>query len=205
MRPQVRHIVVVGLMGAGKSTVGRAVAASLGWGFRDSDTDIEATTGRTVKELAAEVGVPAMHDLEARQLLGALDDARPTVVAAAASTIDVAACRRRLAGADVLVIWLRADPVTLAARFGSSGHRPSYGPDTTDFLAEEATQRYPRYRALHPIVIDVDRLGPDEAIAAALAALGPADGAARGPGSETRTDEPHGPGRMDLQRDQDDV
>jgi shikimate kinase len=170
MRRGIRHIVIVGLMGAGKSTVGQAVAERLGWAFRDSDTDIEEATGRTVRELGVEVGVPAMHELEARELLTALDDPNPEVIAAAASTIDVEACRRRLAEPDVLVIWLRADPATLAERFGSSTHRPSYGPDTTEFLAEQAARRYPHYMALDPAVIDVDRLGPREAIDAALAA-----------------------------------
>lgn len=199
------HVAVVGLMGAGKTTVGRAVAERLGWPFRDSDADIEAATGRTVKELGEEIGVPAMHALEARQLLTALDHPVRSVVAAAASVIDVEACRRRLAAPDVVVLWLRADPATLAARFGSSAHRPAYGPDPATFLAEEARHRYPLFASLQPVVVDIDGRGEGAVLAAALDGLRAAGITARGP-ADAPADGPDGlpgEGRMDLQRDRD--
>ncbi len=171
MDSPVRHVVVMGLMGAGKSTVGSGVAAHLGWAFRDSDLDIEAETGHTVRELGATEGVPAMHELEAQQLLDALDDPTPSVIGAAASTVDVEDCRRRLGGPGVLVLWLRARPATLAARFASSPHRPSYGPDPAAFLADQAAHRDPLFESLHPVIVDVDSVGPDEAVAAAVTAL----------------------------------
>ena len=196
---EIRHVAVMGLMGAGKTTVGSAVAERLGWSFRDSDADIEASTGRTVRELGAEVGVPAMHDLEARQLLDALDDPVPSVVSAAASTIDVEACRRRLTGADVVVLWLRAEPATLAARFGSSPHRPWYGSDPATFLAEEATRRDPLFESVHPAVVDVDGLEKADVVAAALQALERAGLRVPAPGSAGMPDRPGALGRMDLQ------
>jgi shikimate kinase len=199
MSIEIRHVAVMGLMGAGKTTVGSAVAERLGWSFRDSDADIEATTGRTVKELGAEIGVPAMHDLEARQLLDALDDATPSVVSAAASTIDVEACRRRLVGPDVVVLWLRAAPATLAARFGSSSHRPAYGPDPATFLASQAALRDPLYESVHPAVVDVDDLAKADVVAAALQALERAGLCVPAPRSAGTSDGPGGLGRMDLQ------
>ena len=60
-----RHIVIAGLMGAGKSTTGRALAERLGRVWRDSDAEIEAATGRTVRELRDAEGVDAMHAREA--------------------------------------------------------------------------------------------------------------------------------------------
>jgi shikimate kinase len=206
MTNEIRHVAVVGLNGAGKSTVGSALARLLGWSFRDSDADIEATTGETVRELGTEVGVPAMHDLEARQLLAALDEPGPSVVSAAASTIDVEACRERLVQPDVIVLWLRATPGTLAARFGSSSHRPSYGSDPATFLADQAARRYPLYESVHPVTIEVDGLQPAAVVSAALDAIeacglrpppaGPGSGMSHGPAS---------PGRMDLQPGHDDV
>jgi shikimate kinase len=87
-----RHVVVVGLMGSGKTVVGRRLAASLGRPWRDSDREIEAATGLTVRQLRDRDGVDAMHALEARHLLEARA-AEPSVINAAASTIDVPGCR----------------------------------------------------------------------------------------------------------------
>ena len=65
----VAHVVMVGLMGSGKSTVGHLIADRLGRPFRDSDAEIEANTGRTVREIRDVESTDAMHDIEAAQLL----------------------------------------------------------------------------------------------------------------------------------------
>src|SRR5438046_697618 len=101
---EIRHIVLVGLMGAGKTTVGRRLAGYLGWPWRDSDLDIEADTGSTVRELREGAGVDAMHALEAAQLLHALAETDPSVISAAASVVDSAVCRRALKKPGVRVI-----------------------------------------------------------------------------------------------------
>src|SRR6202790_2653856 len=75
----VNHIVVVCLMGSGKTTIGRAVAQALGRPSSDSDLEIERATGRTVGELALERGIAPMHELEARHLLGADTATEPSV------------------------------------------------------------------------------------------------------------------------------
>ena len=87
----------VGLMGSGKTTVGRLVAAALGWPLRDSDADIAAREGRTVRELRddARDGGDA-RDRGARTCSTALDGRRPSVICAAASIIDDEACRAAL-------------------------------------------------------------------------------------------------------------
>lgn len=167
-----RHVVVVGLMGAGKSAIGRRLAARLGWPWHDSDHDIEAATGLTVRELRDRDGVDAMHALEARQLRAALAEPGPSVISAAASTVEVPECRAAMTAPDVAVVWLRATPEVLARRFASADrHRPEFGASPEAFLAEQAARREPLLASLDPIVVDVDAIDPDEAAARAMEAL----------------------------------
>jgi shikimate kinase len=166
-------VVIVGLMGSGKTVVGRRLAVRLGWAWRDSDREIEAATGLTVRELRDRDGVDAMHALEARHLLDALAAPVRSVISAAASTIDVPVCRAALAAPGVAVVWLRARPETLARRFSTRDrHRPEYGASPEAFLAEQAARRNPLFASLDPIVIDVDRIRPNEVVARAMEALG---------------------------------
>jgi shikimate kinase len=167
-----RHVVIVGLMGAGKSVVGRRLAKLLGLPWRDSDRDIEAATGLTVRQLRERDGVDAMHALEAHQLLGALAESEPSVISAAASTVDVPECRAAMTAPDVAVVWLRATPRTLARRFRAADqHRPAYGASPEAFLAEQADRRDPLFASLDPIVVDVDAISPNRAAAQAMEAL----------------------------------
>jgi shikimate kinase len=167
-----RHIVVVGLMGAGKSEVGRRLAAQLGRPWRDSDRDLEARTGLTVRELRERDGVDAMHALEAKHLQDALADPEPSVISAAASTVEVPECRAALEAPGVRAVWLRATPGVLARRFASRDkHRPEFGDSPLEFLTEQAVRRDPLFASLDPVVVDVDTIRPREAVARALEAL----------------------------------
>jgi shikimate kinase len=166
-----RHIVLVGLMATGKTTVGRGLAEALGWPFSDSDAWIERELGKTVKALADEIGIDEMHELEAAHLLQALAEPGPSVIAAAASTIDNPTCREELADPGVTVIWLRGDPAALARRFDVQRHRPRFGLAPEQLLAEQAAERDPLFRALDPIVVDTDSRMAADAVAMALAEL----------------------------------
>ena len=171
MARQITHLVLVGLMGTGKTTTGRILAARLGWPLRDSDVEIEALTGRSVRELRDKLGTDAMHDLEARALLRALADAGPDVVGAAASVVDREDCLEALRGDGVAVAWLTVSPEVGAKRFSSSTHRPWYGEDPATFLARQAREREPAFRSLNPVAVSTDDCEPDAVADAILARL----------------------------------
>jgi shikimate kinase len=168
-----RHVVVVGLMASGKTSVAAALAARLGRELRDSDADIAAATGRSVRELAATEGPDAMHDREAAHLLRALAADERAVIAAAASTIERDDCRRALA-ARAVTVWLDVATDVLAARFAAGGHRPDFGRPVVQLLADQRARRAPLFAGSADVVVRDPDASPVEIADAVLAALGAA-------------------------------
>ena len=152
-------LVLVGMMGSGKTTVGRELAARLGWSFLDSDSLVEASTGATVAELFATRGEDAFRAEEARVLEETLSSDVPAVVSAAGGTVLDPANRALLAGPPI-VVWLRADPATLTARIAPGGHRPLLGEDHATALAQLDAVRRPLYEEVADVVVDVDGIDP---------------------------------------------
>ena len=153
------RLVLVGMMGAGKTTVGRELAARLGWQFLDSDAMVEASTGAGVAELFATRGEEAFRAEESRVLAEALAAPTASVVSAAGGVVLDPANRRLLAGADA-VVWLRAEPATLAARVGTGTGRPLLDDGPADALRRLDAVRRPLYAEVADVVIDVDDLEP---------------------------------------------
>jgi shikimate kinase len=157
-----RHVVLVGMMGAGKSAVGRRVAARLVWSFSDSDTVVEDRTGRTVGEIWRHDGEEAFRVLEADALQEALADPTPSVIAAAGGTVLDPRNRQAMAEADAVVIWLRADPSILLGRVRHGDHRPLLGDDAKGTLERLHEERVALYEEVADAVIVVDDLDLDE-------------------------------------------
>lgn len=132
-----RRILLVGMMGAGKTTVGRLLAERLGRHYVDSDEEVEAATGRTVRELFEEGGERAFRPLESEALAAAVrGDTAVVVGVAGGAVLDPA--NRDLLKRSGTVVWLRATPETLARRIlrpsdadpgsvGHSGNRVEHG------------------------------------------------------------------------------
>ena len=163
------RILLVGMMGAGKTTIGRELAALTGWPMVDNDQLVRELTGREPRAIAAEDGEDALHDAEAAALEGALRLAPPLVVGVAGAMVDRPQARETLRRAGH-VVWLRARPETLRARIGSGADRR---PDAVDlaWLAARAKERESLYREVADQVIDVDDAAPPEVAAAILRAL----------------------------------
>ena len=152
-------------MGAGKTTVGRALAARRGWGFVDTDAEVEARTGRTVGEMWAAEGEPAFRRAEAEVLAEALGAAQPVVVAAGGGVVLDPANRARLRHARQ-VVWLRARPSTLARRCGAGDLRPllNSASEPAEVLARLAADRHYLYAEVADLAVDVDGLSADEVV-----------------------------------------
>lgn len=164
----IRHVTLLGLMGAGKSGVGRELAALLGWPLSDSDEVIERQQRATVRELSERLGVCVMHELEAEHLLGALNAPEQSVVCAAASVVDDARCREALKRADVFTVWLEADAGLLAARFSSGSHRPVFDADVGRMFRAQLAERGPLFAQIADLRVHADR-GDAARVAARIA------------------------------------
>jgi shikimate kinase len=116
------RVVLVGFMGAGKTTVGARLAAILGWDFVDLDREIEARTGRRVAEISDASGEDAFRRLEIQAAREA--SARRRVVVAAGGGAFAQDETRRLLQTGALTVWLRCALDTLLARIAPDGRRP---------------------------------------------------------------------------------
>ena len=164
------RLVLVGMMGAGKTTVGQLCAARLGWGYFDSDAQVVEETGKTVPELFAEKGEEVFRAEESRVLLEALSSDRPVVVSAAGGVV-LSEANRAFIRASGTGVWLRAEVGTLADRVGEGEGRPLLDADPAVSLAALDEVRRPLYATVADAVVDVDTLSAEEVAERVLAVL----------------------------------
>lgn len=164
------RILLVGMMGSGKSTVGRVLAARTGWPYVDNDELLRTRTGREAAEIEATDGEGILHLAETDALDAALALPLPVIVGVAAAVVLDPAAREALRE-NGHVVWLRARPETLADRIGSGQGRRD---DATDvgWLKHRARERETLYGDVASQVVDVDDRTPDEVADLILAELG---------------------------------
>ncbi len=150
-------MVLVGLMGSGKTTVGRRVAKLLARDFVDADEALEERTGRSIAAIFAEDGEEAFRALELTVLRDLLDRPDPSVIAAGGGIVVRPEARDRLRGDDVTVVWLDAAPAFLASRIEQKAHRPLLAGDEPprQVLERLDDARRPLYAEVADLVVDV--------------------------------------------------
>lgn len=165
-----RAIVLVGMMGSGKSSVGRRLAARLGLPFVDADTEIETAAGMTIPEIFAQRGETEFRDGERRVIGRILATRSPLVLATGGGAFMNAETRERIADLGIS-IWLKAEPEVLMRRVRKRSNRPllqTADPEGT--LRRMLGEREPVY-ALSDLTL-VSRDEPhDVVVSAAITAL----------------------------------
>jgi shikimate kinase len=160
-------LVLIGFMGAGKTTVGQLLAARLGVPFLDSDHVIEARAGRAIPEIFAADGEPAFRSLEHEVIAGLL--AGPAVVLAlGGGAAEHEATRKLLSSGTVPVIYLTISYAEAVARVGGDGNRPMLArPDITEVFA----RRQASYAEIATITVNAGNRSPEDITADILGRL----------------------------------
>lgn len=169
-----RSLVLVGMMGAGKSSVGRKLAMRLALPFVDADTEIETAAGMTIPEIFQERGEPEFRSGEARVIARLLDNG-PQVLATGGGAY-MSPETRRLISQKGVAVWLKADFDVLMRRIKRRSDRPLLQtPDPAATLQGLMDERYPVY-ALADVTIESRDVSHevivDETIGAVSAYLG---------------------------------
>lgn len=139
-----RPLVLVGLMGVGKSTVGKRLATDLGIGFVDADAEIEAAAQMSIAEIFERFGEPYFRDGE-RRVIARLIDGVPRVIATGGGAFMNDETRALILDGSIAV-WLDADIKTLVERVGRRNNRPLLrNGDPGEVLAKLAETRNPVY------------------------------------------------------------
>ena len=159
------------MMGSGKTTVGRLVAAKLGWPHVDSDEQVCARTGRTVREIFETDGEAAFRREESAALAEAATQSPdgPAVVSVAGGAV-LQPKNRDLLARTGRIVWLYAPAPVLATRVhAGTDHRPLLGDDPAAALAALDAQRRPLYEDLADLTIDTSERNPTQVADAVLA------------------------------------
>lgn len=154
------RVVLVGMMGSGKTTVGRLLASRTGWPLYDNDTLLALLReGATPRVVLAESGVDGLRAAEADALRLGLSRPAPCIVAAPAGAILEGHMREALMK-QALVIWLDAGPRTLARRARGAPHRPWLEGDAETWMRSNLAERAPLYKSVADLIVWTQRRRP---------------------------------------------
>jgi shikimate kinase len=164
-----KHLILVGLMGAGKTTVGRCCAERLGRDFVDTDDLVIMRAGMPIDDIFASRGEAQFRALEREVIADVCASPAPLVVACGGGSVIDPDNRKQLRNAGV-VVWLRASVAVLAERVGDGNTRPllAHGPEAA--LTRLERLREPLYEAAANVAVETDGIDPDAVADAVVAA-----------------------------------
>lgn len=155
--PRECRVVLVGMMGSGKSTVGRLLAQRTGWPRYDNDALLQELYGMTAKQIVEAQGEEQKREAENAALAYGLTRPAPCILDAAGGTITSQASRTALQPA--IVVWLRARPKNLYRRAAGGAHRP-FMDGGEEWVRKTDAERRPLYASVADITIDTDKIRP---------------------------------------------
>lgn len=162
------RLVLVGTMGAGKTTVGRRVAQELGVAFRDTDHDVEATEGRSVSDVFVDSGEGHFRELERRAVAEALREHDGVLALGGGAVLDDST-RAALVGHHV--VFLSVGLADAAKRVGLGVSRPLLLGNVRGRIKTLIEERTPVYESVASHVVDTDGLDIDDVVAQVVATL----------------------------------
>lgn len=171
-----RVVVLVGLMGSGKTAVGRRLAARIGASFRDTDDLVVERAGKSVRQIFADAGEETFRVLESAALTDVLAARGDVVIAAAGGVVLSATNRAAIQASASHVVWLDADVATLGERTRHGAHRPLLDGDAEGRLGEMRAARSALYGEIANHRVDTTGKSIDDVVTevASLIELEPA-------------------------------
>ena len=165
------RILLIGMMGAGKTSVGRALSARTGWSYRDNDEIVAEVAGVPTPELLEHGGRDALRAAESRALSRVLEQDPPLIAGVAGGVIESPQDRQRLASRDAFVVYLHAPIEVLIERVGSGEGRPWLQPDPETAMRRLFAGRGPLYLEVADLVVETPEGDAEQHADTILAAL----------------------------------
>jgi shikimate kinase len=164
------RVLLTGMMGSGKSTIGRLLSSATGWPYLDNDELVRQSHGATTRQILADRGEAEMRDAESGALALGIEVPAPAVIGVAAGAILEPSNRERLRTGGI-VVWLRADAAAIEARAMGADHRPWLDTGAGTWIRDTVARRDPLYASIADIVIDTGAKPAEESAAELLARL----------------------------------
>jgi shikimate kinase len=150
------RLILVGMMGTGKTSVGQLLAKRTGWRYADNDELLLQLVGKTPRDLLADDGEAALREGESAALRAGLTMPEPAIVSVAGGTILDSQNRRDLQDAG-LVVWLKARPATISQRATGARHRAWLDTGGLAWIKDAVRTRNALYASVADLTLEVDR------------------------------------------------